>query len=608
MPLLTPEQLQEIKQIIEDHHDAFVVNTIGPDTVPSEVLERLQELGLVDTKVESIKDAYVYGQLMAMMQSNKIASMSYSEFKQHLRKNPIPLSEAETHALRMAQANAGQYCKGLGNRVSIATGDILIEADAALRARTEGIIRDATALNIARRETVQKLKSDLGWATKDWARDWHRIAVTEKQTAMQRGVADYYRDEYGGDTLVAKRAMPDACKHCQRLHNGPDGQPRIFRLRDLEENGTNVGRRAADWLPVVGTVHPNCQCQLVRVPDGWGFDEDGDMVPGGKLGKRYGGPKDVRKAMHEEMALQKAFKLQDNIVFQDIPIGIENKAGTVRKWKDAEGNTGETKMLVGYGYVKRTNGIDEDEVDVFVGPDPRAPMVYIIEQQIPWTGLYDEQKCMLGFNSQAEAEGMYQQHFDRPDFKLYTTAMEIGQFKRWLEVTKPNKGEMLTKAEPKHPGLRLVIPLSPEKSEGEDFRKAGLDANVGAATSQAGNRNVTGAGPNYIITDIPPKPDPQSLKDVGYRPDSRELAEHFFEDFDAENPLKVDKEVYEFGEPTRHLRPIEIPVEWAEAQEQAREGAEDRMRYLKDEPIINAGRPKNKAEIAKAARRPVPKE
>ena len=732
MPLLTPEQLQEIKQIIEDHHEAFVINTIGPDAVPADVLERLQEMGLVDAKLESIKDSYVYGQLMAMMQSDRIAGMGYEEFKRHLRKNPIPLSEAEVHALRMAQQNAGQYCKGLGNRVSMATGDILIEADAQLRAQTEGIIRDATALNIARREAVSKLKSDLGWAMRDWARDWARIANTEKNNAMQRGMADHYRGEYGGDVLVAKRPMPDACDHCKRLYL-EGGEPIVFTLRELEANGTNVGRKANDWLPTVGPIHPNCQCQLIRVPDGWGFDEDGDLVPGGNV-QRYGGAAKLRRAIQERDDMQKAFKLQDNIVYQGIPVAIENKKGTVRKWRDAQGGTGETKMLAGYGYVKRTNGIDEDEVDVFVGPDPQAKVVYIIEQQIPETGQYDEQKCMLGFRNQREAEQLYLDSYDRPGFKLYTTAMAVDQFRRWLAVTKPVKGEML-KSDSK---LRLVLPLrksqlglfstskpaeapppvarkqrggpyvgprgglwaDPEhtipwggehgglvgqttllapgardvsreeheqpvlealaakqrkafdtamgeyKAAGDDYRAryealahaetAGnhlvdvlrelgqvqrskdwakkvrkvrrnkmyyyrmaksLDANVGAATSPMGNRNVTGFGANYITATLPEKPEYQSLRDVGYRPDSRELAEAFLDDIDAENPLKRDKAVYEFQETVRHVRPIEVPDEWRESQEQAREGHEERMERLKQERIINAGRPKNTAEI-----------
>ena len=587
--LLTPEQLHEIRQIIEDHHEAFVVNAMGPEAVSTEVLNRLQEQGLVDVKVESIKDAYVYGQLLAMMQSSEVANMSYEQFKQHIRRNPIPLSEAETHALRMAQMNAGQYCKGLGNRVNVATGAVIFEADAALRSRTEGIIRDATALNIARRETVRKLKSDLGWATKDWARDWDRIAVTEKQTAMQRGVADHYRGRYGGSVLVAKRPMPSACRHCKRVYLGPDGQPRIFKLSDLEENGTNVGRKANDWLPVIGTVHPHCQCQLIRVPAGWGFNEEGQMVPGGELGEHYDTPVDLARAMLQENDLQKAFKLQGHLDFQGLPIAIENRKGTVRKWKAANGESGETNMAVGYGYIKRTNGMDEDEVDVFVGPDPRAEMVYIVEQQIPETGVYDETKCMIGFSNQKQAEQTYEEHYDRPGFKLYTTAMEMDQFKRWLQETAPKKGEMMAKAETETtPPFRLVVP----------FQKARVPAFIGASTSQAAARSPSpGTSANYIMMDIPPRPQPQSLKDVGYRPDSRELMEHFYEGLDTENPLKVDKEVYQMQNVVRIVRPIEVPERWKEAAEEAREGTEDRRRYVITERLRNAPRPKNTAEI-----------
>ena len=68
---------------------------------------------------------------------------------------------------------------GLGNKVDQATGQLLIEADAQLRDKLRGEIRDATAENIAKRESVKKLKSTLGHATKDWARDWDRIAITE---------------------------------------------------------------------------------------------------------------------------------------------------------------------------------------------------------------------------------------------------------------------------------------------------------------------------------------------------------------------------------------------------------------------------------------------
>jgi hypothetical protein len=454
--LLTEAQLYQIRQIVADHHSAFIVNTISPSAVAPEVLQALKDKGLVNVQVNSIEDAYLYGQVLAMMDDPKFANMSYEQFKQHIQKNPIPLSPIEIQAVNFAQQQAGQYCRGLGNRVDSSTGQILIEADAALRQQLRDTIKTKTAENVAKRESLKKLKSELGWATRDWARDWQRIANTEKQNAMQRGVADHYGKRYGGDVFVSKRPMPDACKHCKRLHLGPDGQPRIFKLSELEANGTNVGRKAAEWLPVVGTVHPHCQCQMVRVPDGWGYDEQGSLVPGGEFGVRYQSEEDLQLAMLQEMDLQKAFKLQGHTQFQGIPIAIENKVGSVRKWRDGQGGEGETRMLHAYGYIKRTVGADEDEIDVFLGPDPRANQAYIIHQRNVHTDIYDEDKTMLGFSNEKDAMAAFQDNYDRSDFIITCSVMDMDAFKRWIQGTDSAPGEMFKSGTG---GIRYVIPL-----------------------------------------------------------------------------------------------------------------------------------------------------
>ena len=51
MALLTDEQLHAIRELIRDHHSAFVINTIGPEAVPAELLEKLQGMGLVDVEI-----------------------------------------------------------------------------------------------------------------------------------------------------------------------------------------------------------------------------------------------------------------------------------------------------------------------------------------------------------------------------------------------------------------------------------------------------------------------------------------------------------------------------------------------------------------------------
>lgn len=436
MPL-TPDQILEIQDIIELHHNAFIANTIGHDALPDEVIDELRDKGLLNKESKDlIKKIYEYGQVLGKLNSPQASQMSYNRFEDYIQKNPQPLTQMQQRAVRMAQVNAGQYCMGLGNVIEKDTGRTLIEADQRFRIAYEDKIKNLTALNVARRESIEKLRSDLGWSTGDWARDMKRIAVTEIMYSTQQGQADYLRKKYGEDVYVARIPNPGACKHCIRLHIGPDGQPRIFKLSTLEEHGSNVGRKQNDWQAVVGPVHPNCVCNMISVPKGWGFNEEGDLIPGGKLGEIYQEPEELERALIEENLFYKSLKVKANIVFQGIPIAIETPKGDKRKWINGDGSIGETIMYgASYGFVKNTTSMDEEELDVFIGPFKDSPVVYIIDQKNPDNELYDEQKCMLGFRNEEHALNVYRMNYDNSDDFIYDcSSMDIEAFKRWCGI------------------------------------------------------------------------------------------------------------------------------------------------------------------------------
>lgn len=108
------------------------------------------------------------------------------------------------------------------------------------------------------------------------------------------------------------------------------------------------------------------------------------------------------------------FRLQGHTTIQGVPIAIENKKGSVRRGTDADGHEWQTKMKHAYGFIKRTEGADGEEVDVFIGPDRDAPNAYIISQNNP-DGTYDETKVMLGFRSKTAAKQGYFANYDRRD-------------------------------------------------------------------------------------------------------------------------------------------------------------------------------------------------
>ena len=86
-----------------------------------------------------------------------------------------------------------------------------------------------------------------------------------------------------------------------------------------------------------------------------------------------------------------------------------------------------------YGYIKRTEGKDGDHVDVFIGPDPKLELVYVVNQQDPETKAFDEHKCLLGFRSESEARRGYLANYQRGWKGLGSIyPLTIEQFRWWL--------------------------------------------------------------------------------------------------------------------------------------------------------------------------------
>lgn len=567
---LTPEQVNAIKRIIEKRHAAIILRVLGADSLTTEERGMLLAAGIPVDKVENaIKDAYLYGQFLAQTEKPAAKKMTYEQFQQEVAKHPVSLSQAEENAVQAASLHAGAHIRHLGAKVEQQAAMLVFKEDATLRSKLLGDVQKEVAGNVQRRESIGKLKKQLADIQKDWSRDWNRVAITEKTNALNRGVADKMAADHG-DAWVFKRPMPDACKHCVKLHIGPDGHPRLFRLSQLEANGTNVGKKAADWLPVVGTVHPHCQCQLHRVPPGWGFDDDDELVPGGKGGIRYDSMDAMEKAAEEEDALQKAFKVEQRILFQGMPIAIEQTAGQLRPWKDADGQEGETRLLFAYGYIEGTAGADGGEYDCFVGPDPQAPFVYIVHQnkkdearQFHTHRAYDEDKVMLGFPDPASAKAAYEVHYDRPEmFYGSMTQMPVEEFaEKVLQTGK--KGSLMA-----------------------DGMVKGLEPSMAAAMSQMGNRAVspTAGGINLVIGA------PMNHAGAMTRPDTiKKLKEHLvgFTDKDRERymmQIPNGAEVYNIRHtPAENVHPFVLPEQRIDLDEEARLQIPSNRKFLDNE-------------------------
>lgn len=280
-PLLTPQQLEQIAQIIRDYHTGFSIS-IGADPGVSQAeIQRLIDAGILPPETfDIITDSFQYGQIVGSLREfdeiNKAKEFTYRDFQKYVRARPRPLTPQERHAIDWSKHSVGVHVRGLGNRIADDFSKLVIQSDSQLRKETIGKIRTEAEQNAERRKVWRDLSSELGHSKDDWSRDWGRIAATEKQNAMQEGFASSLVEREGppNQVYVAKIPKPDACPECVRLHleAGQGSPPRVFLLSELQANGTNVGRKARDWRAVVGVVHPWCACELIHIPPGWGFE------------------------------------------------------------------------------------------------------------------------------------------------------------------------------------------------------------------------------------------------------------------------------------------------------------------------------------------------
>lgn len=116
-----------------------------------------------------------------------------------------------------------------------------------------------------------------------------------------------------------------------------------------------------------------------------------------------------------------------------LDISIENPRGSTRSGTRPDGTTWSHVMSDHYGYIRRTVGADDEQVDVYVGPHPGSDRVFVVDQLDQRTGGFDEHKVMLGFDNQLQAVRAYRSNFDRGWKVGPVRAMPIDEFKVWLK-------------------------------------------------------------------------------------------------------------------------------------------------------------------------------
>ena len=268
--IFTKQQTEKLLQIIDFATSMFITTQMGESVLSTFDKYILNKFGFdvssIVQKYPPYLQSFLFGRLTGWLNDNQASQVVYRDFEKYLKSGQyFPLTEKEQSLYDISIRRSYSHIKDLANK----------RKDKLINTISEEDVRREISESISKRKSIQTIISNWGNSTGDWQRDYGRIAETEMNSIFNLGRATSIENRYGSETLVWKHTFPLACRHCIRLHctNGIGSKPILKPLNEVIGNGSNIGRKVADWLFTVDSEHPFCRCILKYYVDGQIWDE-----------------------------------------------------------------------------------------------------------------------------------------------------------------------------------------------------------------------------------------------------------------------------------------------------------------------------------------------
>lgn len=163
----------------------------------------------------------------------------------------------------------------------------------------------------------------------------------------------------------------------------------------------------------------------------------GELIMAGIVGRNVGKAIEAARAQVEpnptEAQKEAGNYKKGHVTVDGYNITLENPKGSERSGTDKDGKAWSVTMNNDYGYIRGTEGVDGDHIDVFLSDTPESGNVYVVDQ-VNEDGSFDEHKVMYGFETSAEAEEAYLANYS-PGWDGLGNITEVTkeQFKKWIE-------------------------------------------------------------------------------------------------------------------------------------------------------------------------------
>jgi hypothetical protein len=265
-------EIKDLQKVIENFHLIQIANFCGHDYLFDSEKDIVEDiLGRGSFFIPYIEQYYKLGVLRTTNPLQNIDSVDWRIMENFLSQESkvIKLTTKEKGILSSIKTKNYSHIKGLSNSAINDLNNVISQQESDYRIREERILREELSRGVASRKTVQEITKSLFERSGRWDTNFELIVRTELASAESAGAVAGIKREFGEDSYVYVHVNDGACSKCVKMYltNGSGSRPKVFLLKDLESNGSNVGRKTADYLPVVPPAHPNCYCSIRHFKD-----------------------------------------------------------------------------------------------------------------------------------------------------------------------------------------------------------------------------------------------------------------------------------------------------------------------------------------------------
>lgn len=268
--MLTPQQVHNLSSLLERQLVFFAGKTLGSDILNDEDKKILKDNGIDPSKVYSkdsdlVSNNFILGMLSNVLGEERTKLMTYRELVKYIDSGQhIPLNEREKATINNLKIQSLADIRSATGRIFQDVNGVVSNELSTARANQEEFIRERVIDGISKRQSFKTIASEIGRLTGDWVRNFNKSVQYISHTALNEGRAAIIERRYRNnrEAKLFFLTQPDACNACVKayLTNGLGSEPRIFTLQELQSNGSNIGRKQADWKPTLSSLHPNCRC------------------------------------------------------------------------------------------------------------------------------------------------------------------------------------------------------------------------------------------------------------------------------------------------------------------------------------------------------------